>query len=108
MQQGIHNTMDVQRVEMELRNRALKYHYLVVDDRLRNRQPGWLSNLTAISVLPEDERRTALLARLSRTGKMPNEVKTVDDLEKVLWWGLAMIPTGVPIWTVLLSERSRP
>jgi hypothetical protein len=32
---------------MELRNRALKYHYLVVDDRLRNRQPGWLSNLTA-------------------------------------------------------------
>jgi hypothetical protein len=47
MPQGMHNTMDVQRVEMELRNRALKYHYLVVDDRLRNRQPGWLSNLTA-------------------------------------------------------------
>ena len=47
MQQGMHNTIDLQRVEMELLNRALKYHYLVVDERLRNRQSGWLSNLSA-------------------------------------------------------------
>jgi hypothetical protein len=47
MQHGMHNSMDLQRVEMELRNSALKYHYLVVENRLRNRQPGWLSNLTA-------------------------------------------------------------
>jgi hypothetical protein len=47
MQYGMHTTIDVQRVEMALRNDALKYHYLLVDDRLRNRQPSWLSNLTA-------------------------------------------------------------
>jgi hypothetical protein len=47
MQQGMHTTIDLQRVEMELRNDALKYHYLVADERLRNRQPGWLSNFSA-------------------------------------------------------------
>jgi hypothetical protein len=47
MQHGMHNTIDLQRVEMELRNRALERHHLIVDARLRNRQPGWLSNLTA-------------------------------------------------------------
>jgi hypothetical protein len=47
MQQGMHNTIELQRVEMELRDRALKYHHLVVDDRLRNRQPNWLSHLSA-------------------------------------------------------------
>ncbi len=47
MQHGLHNSIDLQRVEMELRDSALKYHYLVVEDRLRNRQPSWLSNLSA-------------------------------------------------------------
>jgi len=45
MQHGMHNTIDLQRVEMELLNRGLKYHYLLVDVRLRNRQPSWLSHL---------------------------------------------------------------
>ena len=47
MQHGLHNSTDLQRVEMELRDSALKYHYLVVEERLRNRQPSWLSNLSA-------------------------------------------------------------
>jgi hypothetical protein len=47
MQHGMHNTIELQRVELELRESALKYHYLVVDDRLRNRQPRRLSNLSA-------------------------------------------------------------
>lgn len=47
MQHGLHNTIDLQRVEMELRDSALKHHYLVVDARLRDQQPSWLSNLSA-------------------------------------------------------------
>lgn len=47
MQSGMHNAIDLQRVEIELRNRALERHYLIVDARLINRQPGWLSNLSA-------------------------------------------------------------
>jgi hypothetical protein len=47
MLNGMHNTIDLQRVEMDVRNNALKYHYLLVEDQLRNRQPGWLSNLSA-------------------------------------------------------------
>lgn len=47
MQHEIHNVIELQRVEAELRNHALRHHYLVVDDRVRNRQPGWLSNLSA-------------------------------------------------------------
>ena len=47
MQYGMHPVIELQRVETELRENALKYHYLVVDARLRNRQPPWLSGLTA-------------------------------------------------------------
>ena len=47
MQQGMHTTIDLQRVEMELRERELKRHHLLVDAGLRNRQPSRLSNLSA-------------------------------------------------------------
>ncbi len=47
MQYGMHPAIELQRVERELRDNALKYHYLVVDARLRNRQLTWLSSLTA-------------------------------------------------------------
>lgn len=47
MQYGMHTAIDLQRVEMELRNNALKHHHLMVDARLKDRQPGWLANLTA-------------------------------------------------------------
>lgn len=47
MQHGMHNTIELQRVESELRNHELRYHHLLVDARLRNQQPSWLSNLTA-------------------------------------------------------------
>ena len=47
MQHGLHNSMDLQRVEMELRDRELKHHYLLVDAGLRNRQPSRLSDLSA-------------------------------------------------------------
>lgn len=44
---GLHNTIDLMRVESELRESGLKYHYLMVDARLRNRRPSWLSILSA-------------------------------------------------------------
>ena len=47
MQHGMHNTIDLQHVEQELRNNGLKYHYLVVDARLRERRPTWLATLAA-------------------------------------------------------------
>lgn len=47
MQYGMHTAIDLQRVETELRQNALQHHHLVVDDRLRNRQPSRLSKLTA-------------------------------------------------------------
>ena len=47
MQSGMHSAIDLQRVELELRNRALERHYMIVDARFNNRQPGWLSNLAA-------------------------------------------------------------
>lgn len=47
MQYGMHTAIDLQRVEMELRDLALERHHLVVEERLRNRQPTWLSSLTA-------------------------------------------------------------
>lgn len=47
MQYGLHTTIDLQRVEMEVRDNALKHHHLVADARIRNRQPSWLANLTA-------------------------------------------------------------
>jgi hypothetical protein len=47
MLQGMHNAIELQRVEHELLDSALKYHYLVVDAQLRERQSSRLANLTA-------------------------------------------------------------
>ncbi|MEZ4532294.1 MAG: hypothetical protein R2855_14925 [Thermomicrobiales bacterium] len=46
MQFGMHNAIDLQRLEMELRDHALARHHLVVDARLRNRQLGWIAGLS--------------------------------------------------------------
>lgn len=44
---GMPNAIDIQRVEMEVRDLALAHHHLMVDARLRNRRPSWLANLRA-------------------------------------------------------------
>jgi hypothetical protein len=35
MQHGMHNTFDLVKVERDLQDSALKYHYLVADPRVR-------------------------------------------------------------------------
>ncbi len=47
MKFGMHPAIELQRVERDLRDNTLKYHYLVVDARLRNRLLTWLWSLTA-------------------------------------------------------------
>ena len=47
MQHGMHNTMELQRVESELRDSELKSPHLLVDHRLRHRQPSRLATLAA-------------------------------------------------------------
>lgn len=39
MYQGMPLTTEIVRVEDELRNRSLRYHYLVVDERIRAPRP---------------------------------------------------------------------
>lgn len=45
MQQGMHHTIDLMRVENELLDRKLRYHYLIADERLRQPRPTFLSQL---------------------------------------------------------------
>jgi hypothetical protein len=46
MLHGMHNAIDLHRVENEVRERDRRYHYLMVDLRMRNRKPSWLSHLS--------------------------------------------------------------
>ena len=45
MQHGMHNAIDLLQFENELRDRKLKYHYLVADERLRRSRPAVLPRL---------------------------------------------------------------
>jgi hypothetical protein len=45
MQHGMHNSIDLIRVESQLLDRELKYHYLIADDRLRQPRSGFIANL---------------------------------------------------------------
>jgi hypothetical protein len=47
MQHGMHNSIELLRVESQLRDRDLKYHYLVADERLRNPRTTFMPNLIA-------------------------------------------------------------
>jgi hypothetical protein len=43
----MHNSMALLRVESQLRDRELKYHYLVADERVRNPRTTFVPNLIA-------------------------------------------------------------
>ena len=45
MQHGMHNSIELLRVESQLRDRELKYHYLVADERVRNPRTTLVPNL---------------------------------------------------------------
>jgi hypothetical protein len=47
MQHGMHNSIELMRVESQLLDRELKYHYLIADERLRNPRSTFLPNLIA-------------------------------------------------------------
>ena len=47
MQHGMHNSMELLRVEGQLLDRELKYHYLIADERLRNPRSTFVPNLIA-------------------------------------------------------------
>lgn len=57
-------------------------------------RPGMLANLTAIAVLPVEERRTALLKRLAPVLSWPDQISRREPLEHFITWALAAIPTG--------------
>ena len=45
MQHGMHNMIDMLKYENELRDRKLKYHHLVADERVRHPRTGFFANL---------------------------------------------------------------
>lgn len=47
MQHGMHNAIELQRVESQLLDHELKYHYLVADQRARCPRTAFLPNLIA-------------------------------------------------------------
>jgi hypothetical protein len=66
--------------------------------------PEVMANLMAIAFLPGDERRRGLFVRLSGLRDLPpgvralfrenpkiEPVQTVEDLEKMAWWGMAVL-----------------
>ncbi|HTE17538.1 MAG TPA: hypothetical protein VK689_04050, partial [Armatimonadota bacterium] len=54
--------------------------------------PHWKANLRAIALLPGDERRHDLFARLARRAEpLPEKIETADDLEKLVGWGMAVL-----------------
>ena len=44
MQHGMHNTIELMKVENALIDQHLKYHYLIADERLRRPKPAILAN----------------------------------------------------------------
>ena len=52
MQHGMHNMIDMLKYENELRDRKLKYHHLVADERVRHPRTGFIANL-AEQFLPD-------------------------------------------------------
>ncbi len=47
MQHGMHNSIELLKVESQLLDRELKYHYLIADERLRNPRSTFVPNLIA-------------------------------------------------------------
>ena len=47
MQHGMHNSIELLKVESQLLDRELKYHYLIADERLRNPRSTFLPNVIA-------------------------------------------------------------
>lgn len=45
MQQAMHNSIELLRVERRLLDDELEYHYLVADERIRNPRPAFGSKL---------------------------------------------------------------
>ena len=45
MQHGMHNSIELLRVESQLLDHELKYHYLVADERARQPRATFLPNL---------------------------------------------------------------
>jgi hypothetical protein len=45
MQQGTPLTIELVKVESELLNSSLKHHYLIADERMRNRRPSRFATL---------------------------------------------------------------
>jgi hypothetical protein len=56
MQHGLHNSIDLMRIESQLLDRELKYHYLVADERTRHPRTGFITNLV-------DQFRSLLIPR---------------------------------------------
>lgn len=54
--------------------------------------PGMMGNLMAIALLPVEERRDALLNRLSPQVTVPEKINKSEPLERLIWWSLATIP----------------
>lgn len=45
MQHGMHTSIELIKVESQLLDRELKYHYLVADERLHHPRTGFIANL---------------------------------------------------------------
>lgn len=69
--------------------------------------PDVMANLMAIAWLPSSERNRSLYARLLRQfgQNIPQHIKSVDDLEKIIWWAWAA--KGVQDRATLLDLQYR-
>jgi hypothetical protein len=57
--------------------------------------PNRLANLMAAVILPRDDRRETLLQRLAHTeARFPEKITAAQDLERLIWWGLAPLAAG--------------
>jgi len=54
-------------------------------------EPSLKAQLVAIALLPEDERRDGLMARLARRVDLPPPIETPEQLERAVWWGRALL-----------------
>lgn len=64
------------------------------DSGLDKWYPGQMANLLAISLLPIEDRRTSLLKRMGAIVTLPEKITKTDQLERLIFWSLASLPTA--------------
>lgn len=74
---------------------------------LKQWYPDVMANLMAVAWLPASARNRALFARLKDRfgGELPQAVRSEDDLERLVWWGLAARGAGDTAFAEQIRKR---